>query len=167
MRKEKILNLFSFKLNTNKYERSLFIRNFYYKLAPYCLVIFLITIFLTLNGHIVALEVVGMSYQQIPIGYGIDFETVAKAGVTAGKDMFSQTLTIAFPIVAVLLLISITVGVITRSAPQLNLFSFGFPLTLISVFIILYLNTESLAFGMHDMIMDTLEKLKLIFGEKS
>ena len=45
MRKEKILNLFSFKLNTNKYERSLFIRNFYYKLAPYCLVIFLITIF--------------------------------------------------------------------------------------------------------------------------
>ena len=129
--------------------------------------LFLITIFLTLNGHIVALEVVGMSYQQIPIGYGIDFETVAKAGVTAGKDMFSQTLTIAFPIVAVLLLISITVGVITRSAPQLNLFSFGFPLTLISVFIILYLNTESLAFGMHDMIMDTLEKLKLIFGEKS
>ena len=45
MRKEKILNLFGIKLNTNSYERSLFIRNFYYKLAPYFLGIFLITIF--------------------------------------------------------------------------------------------------------------------------
>ena len=45
MRKEKILNLFSFKLNTNSYERSLFLRKLYYKLAPFILGIFFILIF--------------------------------------------------------------------------------------------------------------------------
>ena len=43
--KNKILNLFSFKLNTNEYERSLLIRKFYYKVTPYLLGFFFITIF--------------------------------------------------------------------------------------------------------------------------
>jgi len=43
--KNKILNLFSFKLNTNEYERSLLIRKFYYKVTPYVLGFFFITIF--------------------------------------------------------------------------------------------------------------------------
>ena len=45
MIKNKILNLFSFKLNTNSYERSLFLRKLYYKLAPFILGIFFILIF--------------------------------------------------------------------------------------------------------------------------
>ena len=43
--KNKILNLFSLKLNTNEYERSLLIRKFYYKVTPYVLGFFFITIF--------------------------------------------------------------------------------------------------------------------------
>ena len=45
MIKNKILNLFSFKLNTNSYETSLFLRKLYYKLAPFILGIFFILIF--------------------------------------------------------------------------------------------------------------------------
>ena len=45
MIKNKILNLFSIKLNSNSYERSLFIRKLYYKLAPFILSIFFIAIF--------------------------------------------------------------------------------------------------------------------------
>ena len=45
MIKKKILNLFSFKFNTNSYEKSLFFRNVYYKILPFFLVIFFITIF--------------------------------------------------------------------------------------------------------------------------
>ena len=41
----KILNLFSFKLGTNKYQRSLFLRRYYYKLLPFFLGLFFITIF--------------------------------------------------------------------------------------------------------------------------
>jgi len=42
--KNKILNLFSFKLNTNEYERSLLLRKFYYKVTPYILSFFFIII---------------------------------------------------------------------------------------------------------------------------
>ena len=45
MIKKRILNLFSNKLNTNSYEKSLFIRRLYYKTVPYILFLFLITIF--------------------------------------------------------------------------------------------------------------------------
>ena len=45
MIKKEILNLFSFKLNTNNYSRSLFIRKFYYKSVPFILGIFFLTIF--------------------------------------------------------------------------------------------------------------------------
>ena len=45
MIKNKILNLFSFKLNTNSYETSLFLRKLYYKLAPFILGFFFILIF--------------------------------------------------------------------------------------------------------------------------
>ena len=45
MIKKRILNLFSNKLNTNSYEKSLFIRKLYYKSAPFILSIFLFTIF--------------------------------------------------------------------------------------------------------------------------
>ena len=45
MIKNKMLNLFSIKLNTNSYERSLFVRKLYYKLVPFILGIFFITIF--------------------------------------------------------------------------------------------------------------------------
>ena len=45
MIKKRILNLFSNKLNTNSYEKSLFIRKLYYKTVPYVLFLFLITIF--------------------------------------------------------------------------------------------------------------------------
>ena len=45
MIKKRILNLFSNKINTNSYEKSLYIRKLYYKTVPYVLFLFLITIF--------------------------------------------------------------------------------------------------------------------------
>ena len=45
MIKKRILNLFSNKLNTNSYEKSLFVRNLYYKTVPFILFLFFITIF--------------------------------------------------------------------------------------------------------------------------
>ena len=43
------------------------------------------------------------------------------------------------PVVLILLIINTVIGVLTRSAPQLNIFSFGFPLTLILSLGIIYI----------------------------
>ncbi|MNY68999.1 Flagellar biosynthetic protein FliR [compost metagenome] len=43
------------------------------------------------------------------------------------------------PVVGSLLVTNLAIGVMTRAAPQFNVFSFGFPLTLMIGFIALYL----------------------------
>ena len=58
------------------------------------------------------------------------------------------------PVVGVLFLINLAVGIITRSAPQLNLFSFGFPITILSVMFLLYLSVPPFAAMFVNLIED-------------
>lgn len=43
------------------------------------------------------------------------------------------------PIIGALLITNLAIGVMTRAAPQFNIFSFGFPLTIMIGFCTLYL----------------------------
>lgn len=113
------------------------------------LALFFISIFLSLDGHLFVIKMIIESYQYLPIGMSLDFKEVSNAGIFAfGKMLYLASL-IMLPIVGGMLLINLAGGIITRSAPTLNLFSFLFPVTLISVFIFLYLalNTIGNAFS--------------------
>ena len=48
-----------------------------------------------------------------------------------GGWMFAAALLMALPAVTALLIVNCTLGVITRAAPQLNIFAIGFPLMLL------------------------------------
>jgi flagellar biosynthetic protein FliR len=50
--------------------------------------------------------------------------------VRAGSMLFATGLSLALPVIGALLLVNLTLGVLTRTAPQLNLFAVGFPVTL-------------------------------------
>jgi len=58
-----------------------------------------------------------------------------------GGAIFSAGLLISLPVVAALLIANIAVGIMTRAAPQLNIFAVGFPVTLTTGFVALYLAT--------------------------
>ena len=66
--------------------------------------------------------------------------------------MFFAAAMIMLPVVTLLLMINITIGVVTRSAPTLNLFSFGFPISMLGVFFILYISTDVLGYAFNDLI---------------
>ena len=53
--------------------------------------------------------------------------------------MFTTGLHIALPVTAALLATNLTIGMMSRAAPQLNIFAVGFPLTLGAGFLVLYL----------------------------
>jgi len=57
--------------------------------------------------------------------------------------MFSATVQMILPIIATLLTITLALGVITRAAPQLNIFSIGFPIGILSGYLILLLTLPS------------------------
>lgn len=51
--------------------------------------------------------------------------------------MFSSGLLLALPLITALLIANLAMGVLARVAPQLNIFAVGFPVTLVSGFIVL------------------------------
>ena len=49
---------------------------------------------------------------------------------TLGTSLFSSALWIALPMMALLLFVNLTMGIISRVAPQMNIYAVGFPVTL-------------------------------------
>jgi flagellar biosynthetic protein FliR len=47
-----------------------------------------------------------------------------------GSSIFAVGLQLALPLIAILLVTNLALGILTRSAPQLNIFAIGFPITL-------------------------------------
>ena len=91
------------------------------------------------------------SYVYLPIGLTLNFSEVSQMGInTFGKMLYLAAL-ISLPVVGGLLLIQGAIGVITRSAPSLNLFSFGFPIALISLFIFLHAGVDPISNAFSDI----------------
>ncbi len=51
--------------------------------------------------------------------------------------LFQQSLVMAFPILGVLFLVSVTMGLLSKAAPQMNLMSEGFPVSITVAFVIM------------------------------
>ena len=86
--------------------------------------------FLAMNGHLVVFEVLTESFTTLPVGSGL---MVNHFWELAGKLgwVLSAALMLVLPAIAALLVVNIAFGIMTRAAPQLNIFSIGFPLTLV------------------------------------
>ncbi|MCK4540616.1 MAG: flagellar biosynthetic protein FliR [Spirochaetales bacterium] len=77
------------------------------------------------------------------------FETVRAVDFAIGRDylfklflhsmggLFEQALIIAFPILGTLFLVSVSVGLLAKAAPQMNLLMLGFPIAIIVAFLLL------------------------------
>ena len=90
--------------------------------------------FLSLNGHLLVIAILLESYKILPIGANGFNIQIIKLGIDAGGLMFKFGALIMLPVVVGITLLNVVIGVVTRSAPSLNLFSFGFPITMISAF---------------------------------
>lgn len=127
--------------------------------------LFLVTVFLSLDGHLRVLAGLIRSYEILPIGAPFAIEGMVRGGLGAAGDMFAIASSIMLPVVAILLLINVTVGVVTRAAPQLNLFSFGFPLTLIAVFLALYLTATPMGYAMADLVEYAVQAMERLLSD--
>ena len=96
-------------------------------------------LFLVMDGHLLMIEMLVDSFNTLP---------VAVEGLTAvdiwsllswSSMIFAGGLLLSLPLVAGLLMINVSFGVATRAAPQLNIFAVGFPVTLMSGMLLLWL----------------------------
>lgn len=115
------------------------------------LILFLISCFLSLDGHLFIIKMLMESYVYLPIGLSINFLQASNIAIETFGDMLYLAALISLPVVGGLLLIQASIGVITRSAPSLNLFSFGFPIALIAVFVFLYVGVGPISDAFSDL----------------
>jgi flagellar biosynthetic protein FliR len=108
-------------------------------------------IFLVTEGHHILLRLLATSYDVLPIG--TDFNGDMFLGIVkAGTLIFSAALLIAAPVVFLIFLTNIIVGFMTRVAPQMNIFSIGFTITIFMGFAVLLVSLPTIGNGMSGLL---------------
>ncbi|MBE9396397.1 flagellar type III secretion system protein FliR [Pontibacterium sp. N1Y112] len=122
--------------------------------------------FLATNGHLIMIELLVKSFTLVPVGgANMVIDSYWKMAL-AGSWMFSGALMIALPAVTALLVVNFAFGVMTRAAPQLNIFAIGFPFTMLMGLLIAWISMGDLLghyFKMTEFALDYL--LDMIVAE--
>lgn len=86
-------------------------------------------VFISLDGHLIVVAVMLQSFETMPIvldHWQLNAQTIA----TLGGHIFAQGLLLSLPVIASLLITNMALGILTKAAPQFNIFGIGFPITI-------------------------------------
>jgi len=116
-------------------------------------------LFLAMNGHLVVFEVLTESFTTMPVGSALlvnhFWEIAGKLGWVLGAAMV-----LVLPAITALLVVNIAFGVMTRAAPQLNIFSIGFPLTLVLGMVIFWISMGDILNQYQPLATEALQLLR-------
>ena len=118
-------------------------------------------VFLSLDGHLMMVSAIANSFVTMPIsvnGLGINPMKM----VMWGEMIFSSGLLLAMPVVAALLVTNMALGVLTRTAPQLNIFGIGFPITLSIGIIVLALSLQGMLNPIEQLIQTGISNMQQV-----
>ena len=116
--------------------------------------------FLALDGHLKLIEVLVDGFRTLPVGTtGLGQDGVWSI-VVWGSQLFSGALQIAIPGVTALLIVNVAFGVMSRAAPQLNLFAVGFPISLVFGLLIILAGLPSMQTTFVHLLSDAFELLR-------
>lgn len=118
--------------------------------------------FLAMNAHLVMIEALVESFFTLPISGSPMALTAPLEMVRWGSKIFSSGLQISLPIVATLLVTNIALAILTRAAPQLNLFGIGFPITLGAGFLVISLTLPYLGTPLQNLFNQGIEASRRI-----
>jgi flagellar biosynthetic protein FliR len=114
-------------------------------------------LFLALNGHLALLTLLVDSFALLPPGIlGLQAAGFAELAAWAMR-MFEAAIMIALPAATALLVAGVSMGLIARSAPQLNIFAVGFPMTLMLGIVALLFSLPLLAPQFEQLLFGVLD----------
>jgi flagellar biosynthetic protein FliR len=87
-------------------------------------------LFIVMNGHLLVTAALVDSFAAFPVGPQPLAFVHATMPHVWGAEIFRTGLWMALPLVTMLVLVNLVLGVISRIAPQINIFAIGFPITL-------------------------------------
>ena len=119
-------------------------------------------LFLAIDGHLALAATIVESYRALPPGDAWLTAESVRGLVYFGSVLFASGLSIALPVAFALILLQIVMGMLARSAPQLNLFAVGFPATLFAGLVLLAISAPVLGEGLVGAIQLGLEQSRAV-----
>ena len=116
--------------------------------------------FMALEGHHILLKQLVASYKVLPIGEDFVNPALFLAVLQAASLIFSAAFLISLPIVVALFLVNITIGMLTRVAPQMNIFAVGFPITIYVGLILLLVTIPGISSGMAGLLDEIARRVR-------
>lgn len=101
--------------------------------------IFAMLAFLAVDGHLYVLRVLADTFRLLPVSADLHAQGLLAVGYWGG-EIFRAGVLLCLPLLGALLIANLALGILTRAAPQLNLFAVGFPLTLATGLVMLALS---------------------------
>jgi len=86
--------------------------------------------FVVMNGHLLLLLVVIKSFKTFPVDQSFLVAVTQMKVLDLGADLFASGLWIALPLVGMMMFTNLALGIVSRVAPQMNIYAIGFPITL-------------------------------------
>lgn len=87
-------------------------------------------VFIAMNGHLMVLMAVIKSFEKFPVDQNFLEALKQMKLYDLGADVFASGLWIALPMVGMLMFVNLALGIVSRVAPQMNIYAIGFPITL-------------------------------------
>lgn len=132
-------------------------------LSQYLLIICML-LFVAMNGHLEFIHLLASTFEIWPVGEramaGEQFSNIAQWG----SVLFSGSIRVAIPAIIALLVVQVAIGVISRSAPTLNLFAVGFPLAMLMGYLIVDQLMPNLLPVLAGLLDQAYERLAVLVG---
>jgi flagellar biosynthetic protein FliR len=116
----------------------------------------LMLLFLAMDGHLLVLAALVDTFHTFPVAVDALHWQDWHRLVVWGGQIFGYGLAIAMPVIGAMMLTNLALGVLTRTSPQLNVFSVGFPVTVIVGLLVLQLGLPWLFPALERVIMQSL-----------
>jgi len=121
-------------------------------------------LFLAADVHLILIQVMVESFQTMPVGpIGISKQSMLTIALWGG-NIFMGGMLIALPAIIIITLINMAFGVMTKAAPQLNIFAVGFPTTMMAGFLVVYLTLPTLLPRFMQMIEEAFATMHIMLG---
>lgn len=117
-------------------------------------------LFVALNAHLLLVDALVSSFGAFPIAAD-PFSSFALLRIDRlGGEVFRMALSLALPSTVLLIFINLVLGFTSRVAPQLSIFSVGFPVTMLAGLAVLAIGTGNLAIPMEEALRVFLAPLR-------
>ena len=119
-------------------------------------------LFLSIGGHLMLAAIVVESYRALPPGQAWLAEESLRQLVYFGSVLFAAGVSVALPVAFSIVLVQVMMGVLSRTAPALNLFAVGFPAAILAGLVLLAIAAPVIGEGLIEAMRMGLEQARSI-----